>query len=113
MAFNVVFPSYPTSHHVAEVIADELGMDVDMSDDEDCGLDYEARAAARDQMLAAGMEPDILLTKERFRFLRKENINNRLSVDALLSTGFQFQSADLETGIRATVAWYRDHRWIV
>lgn len=113
MAFNVVFPSYPTSHQVAEVIAGELGMDVEISADPECGLDYEARAAVRNQMLAAGMAPDILLTKERFRFLRKANLNNRLSVDALLSTGFQFQGADLESGIRATVAWYVDHHWIV
>jgi dTDP-D-glucose 4,6-dehydratase len=64
-------------------------------------------------MLAAGMAPDILLTKERFRFMRKTNPNNRLSIDALLSTGFQFDDADLETGIRATIAWYQEHRWIV
>ena len=59
------------------------------------------------------MEPHILLTKERFRFLRKSNRNNRLSVDALLSTGFTFQETDLEASIARTITWYRDHRWIL
>lgn len=112
-AFNVVFPSYPTSHDVAGIIAAELGMEVELSDDPDCGLSHDQRAAARDEMLAAGMRPDILLTDERFRFMRKANPNNRLSIDALLSTGFQFPDGDLETGIRATIAWYRDQRWIL
>jgi nucleoside-diphosphate-sugar epimerase len=113
LAYNLVFPSYPSSHRVAEVIGDELAMVVRVSDDADCGLGYQARSAAREQMLAAGMEPDILFTKERFRFMRKANPNNRLSIDALLSTGFHFEGSDLESGIRSTVAWYRDHRWIL
>jgi nucleoside-diphosphate-sugar epimerase len=112
-AYNVVFPSYPTNHGVAEVIAGELGMKVELSDDPECGLGYEDRTAARDRMLAAGMAPDVLLTKERFRFMRKANINNRLSIDALLSTGFKFEDEDLETGIRATIAWYLENRWII
>jgi nucleoside-diphosphate-sugar epimerase len=112
-AYNVVFPSYPTSHQIAEILADQLSMETELSDDPGCGLSYPARASTRDQMLAAGMEPDILLTEERFRFMRKANPNNRLSTDALLSTGFQFDDGDLETGIRATVAWYLEHRWIV
>jgi nucleoside-diphosphate-sugar epimerase len=113
LAYNIVFPAYPTSHQVVDVIAGELGVAVELRDDPACGLDYGARSTTRDRMLAAGMAPDILLTKERFRFLRKANRNNRLSIDALLSTGFQFQEADLETGIRKTVAWYRDRRWIL
>ena len=60
-----------------------------------------------------GMEPRILLSKERFRFLRKANRNNRLSVDALLGTGFEFTQTDLPTSIAATVDWYRDHRWVL
>lgn len=111
--YNVVFPSYPSSHQVAEVIAGELGMTVELSEDPECGLSCDARAQARDEMLAAGMRPDILFTEERFRFLRKANPNNRLSIDALLSTGFQFEEPDLDTGIRAAVAWYLEHQWIV
>jgi len=112
-AFNVVFPTYPSSHEVAGIIAGELGMEVELSEESHCGLGYAAGMEARDQMLAGGMQPDILLTQERFRFMRKVNPNNRLSIDALLSTGFQFPDTDLETGIRATIAWYRDQRWIV
>ncbi len=113
MAYNVVAPTYPSSHHVAEVIAGELGLKVELSDDPECGLGYDARAETRDQMLAAGMQPDIVFTKERFRFFRKANPNNRLSLDALLSTGFKFADEDLETGMRATIAWYQEQRWIV
>jgi nucleoside-diphosphate-sugar epimerase len=112
-AFNVVFPSYPSSHHVAEVIAQELDMAVEVSAEAECGLSFDERSATRDEMLAKGMAPDILLTNERFRFMRKANPNNRLSIDALLSTGFQFLDEDLDTGIRSTIAWYQEQRWIV
>ena len=112
-AFNVVFPEYPTSHQVAGIIAGALGMTVELLPDPDCGYAYERRAAVRQEMLAAGMRPDILLTKERFRFMRKANLNNRLSIDALLSTGFQFAEPDLETAITATIGWYRDRGWIL
>jgi nucleoside-diphosphate-sugar epimerase len=115
-AFNIVFPSYPSSHEVAGIIARQLGMEVELAPDADCGLSYEARAKAREDMLAAGMRPDILLTEERFRFMRKANPNNRLSIDSLLSTGFQFPGtdpADLEKSIVATIDWYRDQGWIL
>lgn len=59
------------------------------------------------------MQPDIFLTKERFRFMRKANRIDRLSVDALLSTGFRFEHTDLEASIGDTIAWYRAHRWIL
>lgn len=112
-AYNVVFPSYPSNHQVAAAIARQLGVEVVLTDDPSAGLSYPERVAARERMLAGGMRPDILLTKERFRFMRKANINNRLSVDALLSTGFQFSQADLDTAIGATVGWYREARWIL
>jgi nucleoside-diphosphate-sugar epimerase len=110
--YNVVFPSYPSSHQVAELLAGELGLGVQVSSEPEW-LSYDERAAARADMLAAGMRPDILLTRERFRFMRKANPNNRLSVDALLATGFGFEDDGLEKGIRRTVAWYLDQRWIV
>ena len=112
-AYNVVFPSYPSSHHVARVIARALGVEVVLAEGSDDGLGYPERVAAREKMLAAGMRPDILLTKERFRFMRKANINNRLSVDALLSTGFRFAGPDLDAAIGATIGWYAAARWIV
>src|SRR5580704_6715641 len=73
-AYNVVFPSYPTSLEVAELIATGLGMRVELSDDPECGLRYEPRVVVRDEMLARGMTPDILLTEQRLRFMRKVNI---------------------------------------
>jgi nucleoside-diphosphate-sugar epimerase len=112
-AYNVVFPSYPSSHTVAGILAGELGVATEPNDDPDCGPTYEEREAVRAEMLAAGMRPDILLTEERFRFLRKANPNNRLSIDALLGTGFRFTDESLEVGIRRTVAWYLDHQWIL
>ena len=78
----------------------------ELSDDPDCGPDYPWRQSVRKAMLAEGMEPHILLTEERFRFMRKANRNNRLSVDALLGTGFQFADAGL-------AARYRRHGGVV
>jgi hypothetical protein len=64
-------------------------------------------------MLERGMRDEIILTRERFRFMRKENRNNRLSLDALLGTGFELRHTDLGIEAAADTAWYRDHRWIL
>jgi len=113
-AFNLVFPEYPTSHQMVELLADIFAMTPEVSDDNpQCGLSYEERQQARATMLSRGMHPDILLTKERFRLLGKANRNNRLSVEALLSTGFRFHDERLEDSIRRAVAWYADNRWIL
>ncbi len=111
--FNVGSGVYPTSHEVAEVVAGLFGMTVELDDDPDCGPSYEERQKAWSAMLERGMKDQIILTKERFRFMRKENRNNRLSLDALRSTGFEFQEHDLPASIGATIAWYRDHRWVI
>lgn len=111
--YNVVVPAYPTSHDVAEILADEFGMGLWLSDDPDCGLAYDGRAVARQAMIDGGMHDDILLTEQRLRFMGKANRNNRLSVAALLATGFSFEQADLDTAIRRTVGWYRDRRWVL
>jgi len=112
-AFNVTSGVYPTSLEVAEALADEFGMGLEPSDDPDCGMPYDERAAVRDEMLAEGMADDILLTEERFRFMRKVNRNNRLSVAALLDTGFEPKETDVRASIARNVAWYREHRWIL
>lgn len=112
-AFNVVLPQYPTSHEVATMVADGFGLPIELVDDPDGGLAYDARAEVHGRMVEAGLEPSILLSKERFRFLRKANRNNRLSVDALLATGFEFTQTDLPTSIARTIDWYRDHRWVL
>jgi nucleoside-diphosphate-sugar epimerase len=112
-AFNVASGVYPTSLEVAEVLAGEFEMALEPSDDPDCGMSYEERREVRDGMLAEGMADDILLSKERFRFMRKVNRNNRLSIDALLGTGFEPRETDVPASISRNVAWYREHRWIL
>ena len=112
-AFNVVDERYPSSHEVARILASHLDVEIELAEDPDAGPSHEDRQKAHARMVEQGMEPHILLTKERFRFLRKTNRNNRLSVDALLSTGFRFEHTDLEASVGDTIAWYREHRWIL
>ena len=112
-AFNVVSGVYPSSHEIAALVAAEFDMEVDVVDDPDAGPSYDERAEERERMLAEGMEPHILLTEDRFRFMRKANKNNRLSIDALLGTGFSPARADLAEAVPSDVAWYRQQRWIV
>ena len=112
-AFNVVSGEYPSSLDVAQILADEFEMKLELSGDEDCGLSYEKRGEIRERMLAEGMTDDIYFTEERFRFMRKSNRNNRLSIDALLGTGFELSQPETRAGIAHAVAWYREHRWIV
>jgi nucleoside-diphosphate-sugar epimerase len=111
--FNVGSGVYPTSHDVAEVLADLFGMTVEIDDDPDCGPDYDQRQEAWSDMLERGMTDSIILTKERFRFMGKENRNNRLSLDALLGTGFELRHTDLREEAAADAAWYRERRWIL
>ncbi|MDQ3980389.1 MAG: NAD(P)-dependent oxidoreductase [Actinomycetota bacterium] len=112
-AFNVVSGVYPTSHDVAGLLADAFGMTVELDDDPDCGPSYDERKQTWERMLDEGMRDDIIFTKERFRFMRKANRNNQLSIEALLGTGFRLQHADLAQEVPADIAWYREHRWIL
>ena len=112
-AFNVVLPEYPSSHQVATMVADGFRLPIELVADPDGGFTHEARSEAHRRMVEAGLVPSILLSKERFRFLRKSNRNNRLSVDALLGTGFEFSQTDLPASIARTIDWYRKHNWIV
>lgn len=112
-AFNVVDAHYPSSHEIGAILAGHFGVDLELADGDDAGPSFEDRQKTHEAMVGKGMEPHILLTPERFRFLRKSNRNNRLSTDALLSTGFEFRHTDLESDIGATITWYRDHRWLV
>ncbi len=112
-AFNVVDGLYPSSHEIARIVAGHFDLEVDLADDPDAGPPYEDRQRWHGEMVDQGMEPRILFTKERFRFMRKANRNNRVSIDALLASGFRFEHTDLEASIGSTIAWYRDHRWIL
>lgn len=110
-AYNVVADQYPSSHEVAAILAEAFGMAVHF--DDGVGLSYAERQSAHAEMVAAGMGTDILLTEQRFRFMGKANRNNRLSVEALTSTGFRFRRADLPPAILETIDWYRRHRWVI
>ena len=112
-AFNLAMPTYPTSHEVAEMLADELGLGFELSDDPDCGPGTDERSEARERMLSKGMRDEILFTPERFRFMRKVNKNNRIDLQALLGTGFRFTEPDLRASVSELAAWYCEHRWIL
>jgi hypothetical protein len=58
------------------------------------------------------MDDSILLTEERLRFLRKANRNNRISLEALESTGFHLRHADPGPAIATDIDWYRRHHWL-
>lgn len=109
-AFNVVDDIYPSSHEVGAVLADCFGMEPEIGGE---GLDEERRRAAWEQMRAHGMVPAILFTPDRLRLMAKTNRNNRLSTDALASTGFRFRHTDFPAAVAATVEWYRRHRWLL
>ncbi len=112
-AYNVVAEQYPTSHDVAAWLAESFALGVELDDDPDCGPDHDERRRLHGLMVDQGMRPHILLTPERLRFLRKANRNNRLSVEALLATGFRFANTDLPGAVARTVRWYRDKRWVL
>lgn len=112
-AFNLDSGVYPSSHEVAGAVAGALDMDPELTDDHEPGLSYEERQATHQRMREAGMRGDILLPKERIRYLNKANRNNRLSLAALAETGFAPQVTDVAAAIKADVAWYAEHRWII
>ena len=111
--FNVVDGLYPSSLDVAGLLAGHFGVEVDLVEDPEAGPSYDERQAVHASMVEQGMEPHILLTKERFRFMRKTNRNSRVSTEALRSTGFEFRQTDLQASVGGTIGWYRDHRWIL
>ena len=112
-AFNVASGVYPTSHDVARILAGHFGMTVELDHDPDGGPPPDERRAAWDGMRAAGMTDDIIFTTERFRFMRKGNRNNRLSLDNLLSTGFALHHTDPEVEFVNDARWYAEQGWIL
>jgi len=111
-AFNIASADYPSSHELAAMVAAEFDLGLQLSVQGD-GLEYPERARLRDLMIADGMDGSILLTQKRVSFLGRGNRNNRLDIGALLGTGFTPRMTDLRSGIRGTITWYRQHRWIV
>lgn len=112
-AFNVTQPHYPSSIEVAQILADEFRLELELVDETECGLPFEDRKRVHADMIAAGMTNDIMLNEKRFRLLNKSNRNNRVSIEALLSTGFEFAHDGLRAGVARVTDWYRTHRWIM
>jgi nucleoside-diphosphate-sugar epimerase len=115
-AFNVVAPWYPSALQLAGILTADIGIDLEPCDEASCGPSLERRRASWESMVAGGMEPAILFTEERLRFLKKANRNNRLSIAALTGTGFSFSYGNedgMAEGIRRTIDWYRARRWIL
>jgi len=108
-AFNVVDGIYPSSHEVGRVLADCLGMEAEIGGE---GLDEERRRAVWEHLQGQGMVPAILFTPDRLRLMAKTNRNNRLSTEALVSTGFRFRHIDFPAAVAASVDWYRAHHWL-
>ena len=108
-AFNVVDGIYPSSHDVAEVLADCFGMDVEVGGE---GLDEDRRRTVHQHLVDQGMEPAILFTPDRLRLMTKTNRNNRLSTEALESTGFRFTRTDFASAVADNVDWYRAKKWL-
>ena len=108
-AFNVVDGIYPTSHEVAGVLADCFGMEVDVGGE---GLDEDRRRKVHGHLVDQGMQPAILLTPDRFRLMAKTNRNNRLSTEALESTGFRFTRTDFAAAVADNIKWYQAKGWL-
>jgi nucleoside-diphosphate-sugar epimerase len=108
-AFNVVDGIYPSSHEVAEVLAGCFGMEVDIGGE---GLDEDRRRKVHEHLVEQGMEPAILFTPDRFRLMAKTNRNNRLSTEALESTGFRFTRTDFAAAVADNVGWYQQKGWL-
>lgn len=111
--FNLDSGVYPSSHDVARAVAGGLGLTLELSDDPDPGLGHPERVTTRDRMLEAGMRGDIILSRERIRYLKKANPNNRLSLEALARTGFEPRVVDVAAAIVDSARWYAEQRWII
>jgi nucleoside-diphosphate-sugar epimerase len=108
-AFNVVDGIYPSSHDVGRVLAGCFGMEVEIGGE---GLDEDRRRRVHEHLVSQGMEPAILFTPDRMRLMSKTNRNNRLSTEAIESTGFRFARTDFAAAVADTVEWYRANGWL-
>ena len=108
-AFNVVDGIYPSSHDVVAALGACFGMEVEVGGE---GLDEQRRRQVHEHLVDQGMEPAILFTPDRLRLMGKTNRNNRLSTEALESTGFRFSRTDFPGAVADTVDWYRAAGWL-
>ena len=108
-AFNVVDGIYPSSHDVGAVLAGCFGMELEVGGE---GLDEDRRRTVHEQLVEKGMKPTILFTPDRLRLMSKTNRNNRLSTEAIESTGFRFARTDFAAAVADNVDWYRREGWL-
>jgi nucleoside-diphosphate-sugar epimerase len=108
-AFNVVDGIYPSSHDVGRVLAECFGMELEVGGE---GLDEDRRRRVHEHLVSQGMEPAILFTPDRLRLMTKTNRNNRLSTEAIESTGFRFSRTDFAAAVADNVEWYRSQGWL-
>ena len=108
-AFNVVDGIYPSSHEVGRVLAGCFGMELEVGGE---GLDEDRRRRVHEHLVTHGMEPAILFTPDRLRLMTKTNRNNRLSTEAIESTGFRFARTDFAAAVAGNVEWYRSKGWL-
>jgi len=108
-AFNVVDGIYPSSHDVGRVLAECFGMELEVGGE---GLDEDRRRRVHEHLVENGMEPAILFTPDRLRLMTKTNRNNRLSTEAIESTGFRFARTDFAAAVADNVEWYRSNGWL-
>jgi len=96
-----VAPWYPSSVEIAACWC-PVRHAVEETDGSHPGLDLEHRRQAWRPCSVRHGEGDPL-HEERLRFLKKANRNNRLSIDALLATGYEFlygNEPDVITGVQ-------------
>jgi nucleoside-diphosphate-sugar epimerase len=108
-AFNVVDGIYPSSHEVGRVLAGCFGMELEIGGE---GLDEGRRRRTHEHLVAQGMKPAILFTPDRLRLMTKTNRNNRLSTEALESTGFRMARTDFAAAVADDIGWYRAQGWL-
>lgn len=114
-AYNVAAAWYPSALELAALVTTHLGLELQACDGAPCGMPLGPRRTAWEAMVAAGMVPAILFTEERLRFLKKQNRNNRLSLDALLGTGYTLSygtQEEVARGMAETIDWYQVQGWI-
>ncbi len=110
---NVTSGNYPDSHTFGRALAQAVGLPARVMDDACAEPSLEDRRHWLDKMRAEGAADQIVFTAERLRFIRRPNLNNRLSIQALLDSGFTPAVTDLEQSLSATLRWYRQARWIL
>lgn len=74
-------------------------------------MDKNIRANWNKLLSKLNMEP-VFVPKVDKGWLKYISVENVYSIDRIKSTGFQFKYPDFKDGIRQTIEWYINHKWI-